>query len=267
VGILYHHPHQSSYIYIIWITLESSCIGTPTAQVHDFSDGLLLGAPLNMIGNSSRRASGELVGLIIRSDIVLHMLLHWPYYEIPPAYPLVFQGLHGCYARRHNPCSASWTHFPIDDLPRSIWVRSILTVKKKLKRELVILMVLGKAMGVFLIYIYIYIYIYIIYRWVDLFETVNFVSNELREIKTTGSCTNCLGKVAPHGIWNFGSKTMCLAVNCFGLLWRTWTLESVSNFLYAFSFLFFSFLFVFNCPSFLLLILNIKLLIIVKDSL
>ena len=96
--------------YVSWInTLKSNGIGTPAAQIHDFSHRLFLG-PQNGIRNSRRRLSRELLGLIIRPDIVLGMLMHWPYNKIPPAHPLVFQGLHCCYACRHNPSSASWTH-------------------------------------------------------------------------------------------------------------------------------------------------------------
>ena len=56
-------------------TLKSNGIGTPAAQIHDFSHRLFLG-PQNGIRNSRRRLSRELLGLIIRPDIVLGMLMH-----------------------------------------------------------------------------------------------------------------------------------------------------------------------------------------------
>ena len=96
--------------YISWINiLKSNSIGTPAAQVHDFSYRILLG-PLYGIRNSRRRLSREFLGLIIGPDIVLGMLLHWPYNKIPPAHPLVFQGLHSSYTCCHNPSFASWIH-------------------------------------------------------------------------------------------------------------------------------------------------------------
>ena len=63
------------YIFNLINILKSYCIGTPAAQVHDFSNRLILG-PLHGIRNSRRRLSRELVSLIIGSDIVLRMLLH-----------------------------------------------------------------------------------------------------------------------------------------------------------------------------------------------
>ena len=103
----------ASVVYIVtffgWLL---SSIGTPTTQVHDFPQRLLWLLHFRIFQfawNHCRGWRRKVLSLRIRPEIVLGMLLRWPYDKIPPTDPLVFHGFHNSNTGCHN-SSACWIH-------------------------------------------------------------------------------------------------------------------------------------------------------------
>ena len=75
-------------------------VGTPTTQIHNFSKrlfGLLQSLISNLIWNHGWRRPRKLLGLRIRSDVVLHMLMKRSQWVIPPRESMIFHTLHSCH--------------------------------------------------------------------------------------------------------------------------------------------------------------------------
>ena len=108
----HHYLTRIIVTFFNWSLLPS--IGTPTTQVHDFPKRLLWLLHFlisQFVWNHCRSWRRKALGLSIRPQIVLGMLLCRSYDKIPPTDPLVFHGFHNSNTHCHNSFSC-WTHFP-----------------------------------------------------------------------------------------------------------------------------------------------------------
>ncbi|KAL6975754.1 hypothetical protein U1Q18_024547 [Sarracenia purpurea var. burkii] len=88
-------------------------VGTPAAQVHDFSEGFF--CLLRLLFPQFPRNHGcgrrrEILGARHGSEVVLGVLVYRSYGVIPPTESLILECLHGSDARRRYPGSACRTH-------------------------------------------------------------------------------------------------------------------------------------------------------------
>lgn len=92
-----------------------SLVGTPAAQVHNSSQGLLWLLGFFMIPQFAwshcRWLWRDLLGLRQRPHVMFSMLLCWSHDTVPPAYSLILQCLHHSNTGCHTPCpsTARWT--------------------------------------------------------------------------------------------------------------------------------------------------------------
>ena len=109
----HHYLTRIIVTFFNWSLLPS--IGTPTTQVHDFPKRLLWLLHFlisQFVWNHCRSWRRKALGLSIRPQIVLGMLLCRSYDKIPPTDPLIFHGFHNSNTHCHNSFSC-WTHFPL----------------------------------------------------------------------------------------------------------------------------------------------------------